>query len=218
MKNIFIFLFLVSTVVYADCPEDMVRIDNFCIDRYEAPNIRGQIPFVAQTATDGEEWCQRHGKNLCTENQWLRTCRGDENRISPYGNSFIPGKCNNNKKWIRPNWPKVLLFPFKLEGLLEVNRLNQADPSGLNEECKTPEGVYDLGGNTTEWVSKSNINSTRHQHLMMGCYWVGCYNSGTRKKVKGGCLAINPAHSGIRGKFRTYEAGFRCCKDLPTFQ
>ena len=42
---------------------------------------------------------------------------------------------------------------------------------------------------------------------MKGCYWSGCYGGSGPS-----CSFVNSAHPGV---FRTYEAGFRCCKDLP---
>ena len=189
----------------------MVDIGTFCIDRYEAPNQKGQIPLVAQTATDGEEWCLAHSKRLCLEKEWLAACEGAEKRKYPYGQKYLPRGCNDQKEWRLPNWSLIQKFPSEI-GQTEVARLNQADPSGDFLECVTPEGVYDLGGNVSEWVTRTESHTSTFTHVMMGCYWSGCYASNRGKEVSI-CRGTNAGHSGVRGEFRTYEAGFRCCMD-----
>src|SRR5207248_3277707 len=44
------------------CPEDMVPLPGFCIDRFEAPNTPGAEPLAMQTAPDGEAWCEARAK------------------------------------------------------------------------------------------------------------------------------------------------------------
>ncbi|MBI2521325.1 MAG: SUMF1/EgtB/PvdO family nonheme iron enzyme [Bdellovibrio sp.] len=193
------------------CSPDMVDFDTFCIDRYEAPNQYGQRPFVAQTATDGEEWCQAHSKRLCRESEWLLACEGAEKRKHPYGSSYIPHACNDQKVWREPRWSLIQKFPLPI-GQAEIARLNQVEASGNFVECSTPEGVYDLGGNVSEWVLRTEPHTTNHAHVMMGCYWSGCYAENRGKELSI-CRGTNAGHPGVRGQFRTYEAGFRCCKD-----
>src|SRR5262249_6219582 len=89
--------------------------------------------------------------------------------------------------------------------LAEAARLYQADPSGARTGCVSAEGVMDLCGNVAEWVTRSFTHATNYDQVMKGCYWSGCYG-GTSPN----CAFTNPAHPGT---FRTYEAGFRCCKD-----
>ncbi|OFZ14123.1 MAG: hypothetical protein A2X86_04535 [Bdellovibrionales bacterium GWA2_49_15] len=193
------------------CPPDMVDLGKFCIDKYEAPNLQGQKPFVAQTATDGEEWCRNNNKRLCRENEWLFACEGIEKRKYPYGENYLTGGCNDQKAWRTPNWSLIQKFPLPI-GQQEIAMLNQAAGSGNYLECVTSEGVYDLGGNVSEWVQRTEPHTTPHAHVMMGCYWSGCY-SNNRGKELSICRGTNAGHPGVRGQFRTYEAGFRCCTD-----
>ena len=182
-----------------NCPSDMVAVENFCVDRFEAPNIEGAHPMTAVTAPEGEKWCNERGKELCTEEQWVAACQGVEKNKFPYGTQYKKGICNDDKEWINPSWKKIAKYP-KPEGKAEVARLYQADPSGSRKGCVTRTGVHDLTGNVAEWVVSTK---SRYGHVLKGCYWSGCYGGSPPS-----CTFANRAHAGT---FRTYEAGFRCC-------
>ncbi|MEK6625112.1 MAG: SUMF1/EgtB/PvdO family nonheme iron enzyme [Bdellovibrionota bacterium] len=207
---LFLFVFFMQTARADSCPPDMLDFGHFCMDRFEAPNQEGIKPFVAQTATDGEEWCRSKSKRLCKENEWLWACEGVEKRKYPYGPNYLPGGCNDQKIWRSPNWSLIQQYPGQA-GTREVVRLDQAEHAGAFFECTTPEGVYDLGGNVSEWVERTEPHTSQFKHVMMGCYWSGCY-AGHRGKEFSICRGANAGHPGIRGEFRTYEAGFRCCR------
>jgi len=185
------------------CPASMVFLGGFCMDRFEAPNEAGAAPLAFQTAPDGEAWCQARGKRLCTEAEWVRACEGSLGNPYPYGTTYRAGQCNDDKTWISPSWTTLATYPSDA-AVAEAERLYQADPSGANAGCVSEEGVYDLTGNVAEWVVRSFPHANSYEHVMKGCYWSGCYGG-----APPGCDSTNPAHPGA---FRTYEAGFRCCK------
>lgn len=191
----------------AGCPADMVAVGpSLCMDRYEAPNVKGEKPLAFQTAPDGVKWCAARGKRLCTEAEWVRACQGAGKLAYPYGATYVKGRCVDDKTWISPNWTTLGSYPSDA-ALAEANRLYQADPSGSRAGCVSEEGVIDLTGNVAEWVVRSFPNANNYEHVMKGCYWAGCYGGSPPS-----CSFVNPAHPGT---FRTYEAGFRCCKTLP---
>lgn len=215
-------LIVISLNLYAqNCPSDMVMINNdsaasgFCIDKYEAPNIKGQKPFVARTAKEASKWCQDHGKVLCTDVMWESSCKGKQNRTYPYGNSYKQGTCNDDKKWKVVKWDLVNRYnPQRPESdipaMLHVNSLNQSEVSGQRENCQSEDGVFDLTGNAAEWVVNtkkvpSGTNGKVYPYNMKGCYWAKCY-----KGINPSCGFTNPNHGET---FRSYEAGFRCCLD-----
>lgn len=185
------------------CPDDMVVLPGACIDRYEAPNVKGEKPLAFQTAPDGEKWCGARGKRLCTEAEWVRACESAAKLPYPYGTSYVRGRCTDDKTWISPSWTTLGTYPSDA-ALGEAKRLYQADPSGSRAGCESAEGVIDLTGNVAEWVVRSFPNANNYDHVMKGCYWAGCYGGSPPS-----CAFVNPAHPGT---FRTYEAGFRCCK------
>jgi formylglycine-generating enzyme required for sulfatase activity len=186
------------------CPDDMVLAGSSCIDRYEAPNTPGAEPLAMQTAYDGERWCAGHGKRLCTDVEWVRACEGTAQHPYPYGDAWVEHRCNDDKTWLSPDWSALATWP-DAAALDEADRLYQADPSGSRAECVSEEGVLDLTGNVAEWVTRTIPNSTNYDHVMKGCYWAGCYGGSHPS-----CDFVNPAHP---GGFRSYEAGFRCCRD-----
>lgn len=187
------------------CPTDMALVESFCMDRYEAPNEPGAAPLAMATAPEGEAWCEARGKRLCREDEWLRACEGEEGRKYPYGNTYQAHACNDDKVWRSPSWTTLGTWPSEA-AKAEAAALYQADPSGERQACVSQEGVFDLTGNVAEWVVRSFPNANNYEHVMKGCYWSKCYGGSNPS-----CAFVNPAHPGT---FRTYEAGFRCCKDV----
>jgi formylglycine-generating enzyme required for sulfatase activity len=187
------------------CPDDMVAVASFCIDRYEAPNDKGELPFALQTAYDGEAWCSERHKRLCSDREWVRACEGPEGRRYPYGDEYREDACNDDHTWIAVRWKALARWPGDA-ALDEAARLFQADMSGARSDCVSAEGVYDLTGNVAEWTRRSGPSPhTGYDHVLKGCYWAGCY-----KEPRPSCSFANGVHP---GSFRTYEAGFRCCTD-----
>jgi len=185
------------------CPGDMVLAGPVCIDRYEAPNVRGRSPYAFRTATEGEAWCKGRDKRLCTDVEWERACRGRVGTKLPYGDAHEPGRCTDDKAWKSPNWPVLASHPHPA-ATREADRLYDADPSGQRSGCVSAAGAFDMTGNVAEWVKRTRSFHSQHQHVLMGCYWSGCFKGATPR-----CGFANTAHP---GDFRTAEAGFRCCR------
>lgn len=186
----------------------MVPVAAFCVDRYEAPNEKGELPYALQTAYDGEEWCAARGKRLCTDVEWLRACAGSHARTFPYGNTYRAGTCNDDHDWRRVSWKRLSRWP-RDPALAEAAHLFQADMSGARAECVTEDGIFDMTGNVAEWVRKAaGATKPGYEHVLKGCYWAGCFHD-----AQPSCAFSNTAHPGT---FRTYEAGFRCCKARTT--
>jgi len=183
----------------------MVFVRDFCIDRYEAPNVAGREPFALQTAYDGERWCAARGKRLCSENEWVRACEGASGRVYPYGNVHVRSACNDDRPWISVDWKALAKWPAE-SAVREAERLYQGEPSGSRPACVSEDGVFDLTGNVAEWVLRSDAPpQAGYAHVLKGCYWAGCYH-----EPEPDCAFRNSAHPGA---FRTYEAGFRCCAE-----
>lgn len=207
MRKPFYILILIVIFISTSwsCPSDMVNVLGTCMDRFEAPNEEGTKPFAGLTAIEGEAWCSNRGKRLCSESEWMKACQGRAKQNYPYGPKYERSRCNDDKTWKAPNWELISIYPAPA-GKAEIDRLNQADLSGSRTGCVSEDGVYDLTGNVVEWVTRSYPNRTNNKHVMKGCYWVGC-----SEITPPSCSYINLAHAGT---FRSYEAGFRCCKDL----
>ena len=195
------------------CPPEMAFIEpeGFCIDRWEAhlvdhspyqipsQGVAASLPrFVPQGYISGvvaSAACAGAGKRLCANDEWLRTCQGPNSTTYPYGDVYDSSACNDFRSE----------HPIVTAGLdwTEMNNpiLNQlpdtVDLTGENEECVTPEGVYDLVGNLHEWTSDPS-------GTFRGGFYVEASQNGE------GCLYSTTAQNVSHHDFST---GFRCCMD-----
>ncbi len=115
------------------CPSDMVAIDNYCLDRFEYPNLASVNPIADATFTMAKQACKDQGKHLCTDREWLRACEGQQKRRWPYGNVYRAQTCNDH-------------------GWVAVDNMGSNQPSGKFHDCATPEGASDMSGNLWEWT------------------------------------------------------------------
>lgn len=206
------------------CPADMVAVEDFCIDRFEAPNGTGELPLVMFTFDESAAWCGARGKRLCFDDEWTRSCAGSAGNKYPYGNQHQPGTCNDEETWLVYEQSKLNGWPWNvskpsIESLSElldaaravsasakiaadhVEQLYQAEPSGANAGCAGAEGVLDLCGNVEEWTRRRDGgDGPSFSGALKGRYWAEsrtCQN------------AVLTHGNG----FRFYEIGFRCCRD-----
>jgi formylglycine-generating enzyme required for sulfatase activity len=205
------------------CPPTAVEIEDFCIDRFEAPNVEGELPLVMFTFVEAANWCGDRGKRLCFDDEWMRACEGLGGSTYPYGDTHQPGVCNDDETWLAYNqdllngWPGSVCTPAvtELEGLLDAARqvsgtaataadhvwsLYQGEPSGDNAGCTNADGAHDLCGNVEEWTRRRDGGSPDFHGSLKGRYWA---ESRT-------CQQAVTTHG---DNFRFYEIGFRCCSD-----
>ncbi len=107
------------------CGESMVRVDGYCIDRYEAylvrrnpngervphpyferpeagavyeaKNERGAFPQAYVSRVESSAACANAGKRLCTIAEWRGACEGPKHTIYPYGETRRAGLCNTDR-------------------------------------------------------------------------------------------------------------------------
>lgn len=156
-------------------PAHMVKLDAFWIDRYEVTNRRYEKFIKAGGYTkqeywskDGREWLAKsdrklpksweamkaegekflalpvtgvsfyeaeafarfEGKRLPTEQEWERAARGTDGRAFPWGNNLAEGMAK----------------------LAEGER-HKVKAIGSNPADVSADGIFDLGGNVSEWTS-----------------------------------------------------------------
>jgi formylglycine-generating enzyme required for sulfatase activity len=144
--------------------------------------------------------CRRVGKRLCSAEEWVRACRGRQNRQFPYGHLYEDRRCNV----FRGTHPGALLHGDPSVGHLDP-RLNQIDeggdpllrPSGSTPGCVSEwrdDGVHDMVGNLDEWIDDPD-----------GTFVGGFYARSTRP----GCDARVEVHS---LDYYDYSLGTRCCR------
>lgn len=146
--------------------------------------------------------CQNAGKRLCTEEEWVRACKGPGARRFPYGERYVTGACNVH----RNQHPAFVLHGNSSIGHLDP-RLNllvehEEGPllrlTGESPRCSTTwndRAVYDMVGNLDEWIDDE-----------AGVFVGGFYARGTQQ----GCEARVASHAPA---YFDYSLGTRCCRD-----
>ena len=67
---------------------------NFCIDRFEFPNVKGQNPVIMMTFPEAAALCKTRGERLCTDEEWTFACEGEQAKPYPYGYDRSAESCN----------------------------------------------------------------------------------------------------------------------------
>lgn len=169
---------------------------HYCIDRYELPNVEGQVPQDWMTWYDVGNSCANIGKRMCTRSEWTYAAEGPNMHPLPYGDGFHRDKtvCNFDNhstvdvfKATNPKTPEAIVLH------------NMLLSSGSQNKCISDWGVHDMPGNIDEWV----INETGKPYVsgLMGGHVFGVRN------------ASRPMTEAHGPDFSWYETGGRCCKD-----
>lgn len=122
-----------------DRPATVEELPGYLIDVFEHPNLRNAKPTYKVTWKRASDMCEEQGKRLCSAAEMEKACRGQENYVYGYGDSWDPMFCG--------------------DGLDDIH------PSGRLPECKSTWGVYDIAGNFREWTSTERGENRR---LVMG--------------------------------------------------
>ena len=154
--------------------------------RCNAPRGAGDHPINCVDYAAAEAYCRWVGKRLPTEAEWELAARGAEGRAYPWGadGPECARACYDRNGGCRSGGQEVTTCA-----------------SGLHAADRTPEGLYDLGGNVAEWVSDGFASG---QKAVRG----GSFIDGD-DQLKATSRAGAPpglAHVGI---------GFRCAADGP---
>ncbi|WP_437634836.1 formylglycine-generating enzyme family protein [Sorangium sp. So ce854] len=174
----------------------------YCVDRYEWPNRKGELPALLVSWREAVKLCEGVGKRLCTEDEFNFACEGEEMLPYTYGHIRDASKCNID----RPFRQRELSL-YRYERCMkdpkckaELERLDQRVPAGSMPGCVSPFGVHDLNGNINEWVVRPGRKSPQRSGLKGG--WWG--------PMRGRCRPTVGFHN---EEDYGYEQGFRCCKD-----
>jgi hypothetical protein len=161
----------------------------------------GVRPNGYLTGLVAESACKGAGKRLCTLDEFVTACRGEDDTLFPYGDAYEEGACNV----FRPDHPAAILHDNASVGHLDprLNRVKvRGEPllrtTGSTPACRSRWGndaAYDLVGNLDEWVDEG-----------AGAFAGGFYSRATR----GGCESVITVHP---KNYIDYSIGVRCCRD-----
>lgn len=217
---------LIEAITAEGCQGGMMAISGaapFCIDRYEAALVRqsdlspwspylnpGTTPVRAVSlacavpqsnisGTQAAAACVAAGKRLCTDAEWLRVCQGLRGTTYPYGDTRMPGVCNDARAvnpvvaYFGSNDPSV----FSMMGNACIDQQpGSLARTGAYAGCVTADGTFDMMGNLQEWTADP-------AGTLRGGYYADTALNGD------GCLYVTTAHD---TSYWDYSTGFRCCR------
>jgi formylglycine-generating enzyme required for sulfatase activity len=105
----------------------VTQVDAFYVDRYEYPNVRGEVPVHMVSYTRALETCEAFGKRLCTAVEWEKACKGTRNSIYAYGDTWDEEICGN----------------YRAEDYT----------MGAYSQCHSSFSAFDMSGGLREWTS-----------------------------------------------------------------
>ncbi|MGD8814098.1 MAG: SUMF1/EgtB/PvdO family nonheme iron enzyme [Anaerolineales bacterium] len=230
-------------------PQRLVYLDAFEIDRYEVVNEQyhrfiiatgrrpprywndsdyppGQadIPVVGVGWLDADAYCAWVGKRLPTEAEWEKACRGTDERVYPWGDTWYHDRANVGVPFVEPQsgmWDKAWIF---LQADPDGSELPGLRPIGTYPEGASAYGVMDMAGNASEWVldwynwsgywETSNRNPLGLEppwnRCLRGSSWYVPYGDIAQGQFRSRCSARNSSHSADVDP----RIGFRCARSI----
>ena len=158
----------------------------------EACSRAGVRPWHTVKWADADAACQAIGWRICTGEELIQACGGDEDRAYTYGSTFEPGRCNLREQ-------------FRPEGGSTASE----SPTGYFEDCISPEGVVDLSGNLWEWNSDRSDMDSRAR-FYQGAGWRTIPERHRDSDLR--CTAQTALPRLTAPTFANSDVGFRCCR------
>jgi serine/threonine protein kinase/formylglycine-generating enzyme required for sulfatase activity len=118
---------------FGEADASTVALKTYCIDYYEAPNGKDDLPTTGVSWAQAKSACDRGGKRLCSEAEWERACKGPGGSRFTYGNTYDVERCNTEDGDGKAR-PLASAVEFK--------------------KCRSGFNVFAMSGNAEEWVAE----------------------------------------------------------------
>jgi formylglycine-generating enzyme required for sulfatase activity/tRNA A-37 threonylcarbamoyl transferase component Bud32 len=177
--------------------------DVFC---NEGKPDRLSHPMNCVTWEEARAFCKHEDKRLPSEEEWEYAARGSESRVFPWGGDSPSAtlldacgtECSVKGKLLGLDWSALYRADDGWVGTAPVRSF----PAG-----RTPNGVFDMAGNVSEWTSSPfcpypGTNCTSEMRATRGSSWTTDVIRGVR----------TTARQKTAPNARSADLGFRCAK------
>lgn len=115
---------------------------------------RWNHPINCVTWTQASTYCQSLGRRLPTEAEWEYAARGSQGRAFPWGDASPKAELLNACGQECSDWHSSVGLASEILGPLysAADGFAGTSPAGAFGLGSTPEGVFDLAGNVSEWT------------------------------------------------------------------
>lgn len=164
---------------------------HFCIDKEEfAHNYEG-LPVSDVSWTQAQKLCEADNKRLCSEEEWIFACEGED--MLPYTTGYV-----------RPS--EMCNMDVLTDTVCGKDLCDHRKDISENQQCLSPFGVHNMAGNVDEWVIVPRYNHSKVSGLTMrsglkGGHWL---------PVRNRCRPITKDHDEF---YHQISIGFRCCSN-----
>lgn len=158
----------------------------------EPCSVAGVRPWHTIKWEAADAACEAIGWRLCTGEELLDACQGDDGRAYAYGDGFEAGGCNVREA-------------FRADGA----ELASEAPTGSFERCESPTGAFDVNGNLWEWTSDREESDARARYYQ-GAGWRTIAQR--HSDINQQCGTTTLVRGFSASSFANPDVGFRCCR------
>lgn len=208
VPKVYKWLFLNQIAIIRVEPENLIKNGiEIQAGKYTANNESRNKPIGIVTWDAADRYCRDHGKRLPTEAEWEYAARGIEGRLYPWGSQ-------------EPTCAGVAFGRWPGMSCADSSTPTGPKDVGTSPQDRSPTGIYDLGGNVSEWVKNSFAEYKPCGRTDRPCIDPGSDaaegDANTQAVMRGGSWALTAVFARGAGRGKRYatetfsDIGFRC--------